>query len=113
MSRLTEVLAFLVVAAITDGIAVPGYVTLVAAILGIGGIQLLFLGVIGEYVGRIYYETKQRPHFVVADLSDTEPGIAAPRRTRAPVRETVMMDNFVGGETSGHRPGASRSGSVG
>lgn len=48
------------------GVDSPGYLTLVAAITAFGGIQLLFLGVIGEYVGRIYYETKQRPPYVVA-----------------------------------------------
>jgi glycosyltransferase involved in cell wall biosynthesis len=86
--------AFLVVAVVFKGVTVPGYVTLVAAILGMGGIQLLFLGVIGEYVGRIYFETKQRPHFIVADVSDTEPGVQAPRRTRAPVREAMLFDNY-------------------
>lgn len=47
------------------GIAVPGYFTTVSAVLFIGGIQLVCLGVIGEYVGRIYYETKRRPHYLV------------------------------------------------
>lgn len=61
----------LIVAALVHGVTAPGYVTLIAAITGMGGLQLLFLGVIGEYVGRIYYETKQRPHFLVAE---TEPG---------------------------------------
>ena len=32
-----------------------------------GGIQLLCLGVIGEYIGKIYNETKQRPRFIIAD----------------------------------------------
>lgn len=90
--------AFLVIAAITQGIVVPGYITLVAAILGLGGLQLLFLGVIGEYVGRIYFEAKQRPHFIVAEASDREPGLQAPRRTRAPVRETLIFGNYAGGE---------------
>ena len=49
------------------GIDVPGYFTLIASILLIGGIQLMFLGVIGEYIGRIYYESKQRPHFIVEE----------------------------------------------
>ncbi|EMA6343377.1 glycosyltransferase family 2 protein [Bacillus cytotoxicus] len=55
-----------------DGIDVPGYFTLISAILFIGGIQLIFLGVIGEYIGRIYYETKRRPHFIVAEKKVSE-----------------------------------------
>ncbi|TQF74840.1 glycosyltransferase [Rhodococcus spelaei] len=61
----------LIVAALMHGVTAPGYVTLIAAITGMGGLQLLFLGVIGEYVGRIYYEAKRRPHYLVAE---TEPG---------------------------------------
>lgn len=54
---------------IRDGVDVPGYATIVCSILGFGGLQLLFLGVIGEYLGRIYYETKRRPHFLVKEAS--------------------------------------------
>jgi glycosyltransferase involved in cell wall biosynthesis len=87
--------AFLVVAAVVKGISVPGYVTLVAAVAGFGGIQLLFLGVIGEYVGRIYFEAKQRPHFLVADTSDAPGAVDGARRSRAPVRGAVMLGNVV------------------
>jgi glycosyltransferase involved in cell wall biosynthesis len=87
--------AFLVVAALVEGIAVPGYVTLIAAVAGFGGLQLLFLGVIGEYVGRIYFEVKQRPHFLVADASDGPGSVAPQRRTRARARETLLFDNVV------------------
>ena len=48
-----------------DGIEVPGYFTIISAILFLGGIQLVCLGIIGEYVGRIYYETKKRPHYLI------------------------------------------------
>jgi glycosyltransferase involved in cell wall biosynthesis len=77
---------FLIVAAAVQGVTVPGYITLVAAILGIGGLQLLFLGVVGEYVGRIYYETKQRPHFIVAETNHhtTPPSVVTRHRARAP-----------------------------
>lgn len=47
------------------GIDQPGYFTIIASILVFGGIQLIFLGIIGEYIGRIYYETKRRPHYIV------------------------------------------------
>ena len=50
---------------IIHGISVPGYFTTVSAILLIGGIQLISIGVLGEYVGRIYYEVKRRPHYLI------------------------------------------------
>ncbi|MFE7547735.1 glycosyltransferase family 2 protein [Streptomyces gardneri] len=59
--------AWVAVAAITQGVTAPGYVTLVAIIVGLGGVQMVMLGLIGEYIGRIYYETKRRPHFLVKE----------------------------------------------
>lgn len=47
------------------GVDVPGYFTTISAVLFLGGIQLLSLGIIGEYIGRIYNETKKRPHFLI------------------------------------------------
>ncbi|MFC5671059.1 glycosyltransferase [Streptomyces incanus] len=52
------------------GTAVPGYATLLMAVVGLGGIQLITLGIIGEYVGRIYYEVKRRPSFVVRETDE-------------------------------------------
>lgn len=46
------------------GHAVPGFPTLIIAMLFIGGIQLLALGILGEYIGRIYTEVKQRPVYL-------------------------------------------------
>ncbi|GAA3533636.1 hypothetical protein AFL01nite_21610 [Aeromicrobium flavum] len=53
---------------------VPGYTTLLCAILGLGGLQIMMLGVLGEYLGRIYMETKQRPHFLVREVDGGPPG---------------------------------------
>lgn len=49
------------------GTTVSGWTSLVASIWMIGGIQLLSLGVIGEYIGKVYNETKQRPRFIISE----------------------------------------------
>ncbi|GAA2789217.1 glycosyltransferase family 2 protein [Saccharopolyspora taberi] len=56
-----------VLGALSGGERIPGYTTLVAGVAVLGGMQLLFLGVIGEYLGRIYLEVKRRPHFFVKE----------------------------------------------
>lgn len=54
------------------GKAVTGWTSLTLSIWFLGGVQLLSLGVIGEYVGKMYNETKRRPRFIIADkLIDT------------------------------------------
>jgi len=61
---------YLFVRTIVRGVDVPGYASLMTAILFIGGVQLLSLGIIGEYVGRIYREAKHRPLYVVDEASE-------------------------------------------
>jgi dolichol-phosphate mannosyltransferase len=54
---------------------VPGYATIVMSVLFMGGVQLICLGIIGEYLGRVYDEVKRRPAWIVSQRTE---GIAAP-----------------------------------
>ncbi|REH95980.1 glycosyltransferase [Staphylococcus felis] len=64
---------YLLIDTIVHGVSVPGYFTTMAAILFIGGIQLMSIGVVGEYIGRIYYEVKQRPKYIIQEANIAPP----------------------------------------
>ena len=49
------------------GVTVPGWAFLAVSIWALGGIQLLSIGIIGEYIGKIYLETKRRPRFIISE----------------------------------------------
>jgi glycosyltransferase involved in cell wall biosynthesis len=59
--------AIIMIRTLAWGIEVPGYASLMMVILFLGGIQLITLGVLGEYLSRIYYETKGRPLYIVRE----------------------------------------------
>ena len=61
--------AFLVGHTIVTGVDVPGYASIMVAVLMLGGLNLLSLGINGEYLGRVAREVRQRPLYVVADQS--------------------------------------------
>ncbi|MFE6159273.1 glycosyltransferase [Streptomyces sp. NPDC056486] len=87
---------------VLHGVEVPGFATLLIAVVALGGVQLATLGVIGEYVGRIYGETKRRPLYVVCE-TDEEPhqvgtvpvdiGISHPLPARVSVQPEVSTPN--------------------
>lgn len=62
---------FVIIKTACFGVDVPGYASTMVVILFLGGIQLIFLGIIGEYLGRAFYETKARPLYFV-DLYNDE-----------------------------------------
>lgn len=63
---------FLVLRTIIRGIDLPGYASIMVVMLFLGGVQLISLGVIGEYLGRIYEEVKKRPLYIVRDRYGVE-----------------------------------------
>jgi glycosyltransferase involved in cell wall biosynthesis len=59
---------YIVAVTILYGIKVPGYASLFVAITFFGSVQLISIGLLGEYIGRIYLETKQRPSYLVRKI---------------------------------------------
>ena len=57
--------ALIVLRTVVFGVDLPGYASLIVAILFLGGIQLIGIGVLGEYIGRIYIDVKRRPHYFI------------------------------------------------
>ena len=57
--------AFIIVRTLIYGVDIPGYASLLVAILFFGSLQLISVGMLGEYLGRIYMETKQRPLYLI------------------------------------------------
>ncbi|WP_405798618.1 glycosyltransferase family 2 protein [Streptomyces sp. NBC_01506] len=77
--------AWIVGVAMVNGVDTPGYVTLLVAVTALSGVQMVMVGVVGEYVGRIYYEVKRRPHYLVAATDADRP--RGSRRTTEPTAD--------------------------
>ena len=74
--------SFIVIRTLIWGVDMPGYASLFTAVLFLGGIQLLSIGIVGEYIGRMFIEMKRRPLYVVEGsypvdhpLCDVERGV--------------------------------------
>jgi len=61
---------FIVVRTLIHGVDMPGYASLMVAVTFLGGLQLIGIGVLGEYLGRTYIEAKRRPVFLVRRIYD-------------------------------------------
>ena len=59
--------SFIVIRTLILGVDMPGYASLITVVLFLGGIQLIGIGVLGEYIGRVYMESKSRPVYIVKD----------------------------------------------
>lgn len=58
---------YIVINILIWGVTTPGWASLAVLIVGMGGLQLLCLGIIGKYIGKIYIESKQRPIYIIKD----------------------------------------------
>ena len=68
----------------TTGKQVPGYPSLMIGLMTIGGVQLIMIGIVGEYIGKILSELKARPIYFIAEHSEKRAdGTAAGERTAA------------------------------
>ncbi|NWG39426.1 MAG: glycosyltransferase family 2 protein [Hydrogenophilaceae bacterium] len=63
---------FIIMRVFIQGVDVPGYASLMVAVTFFGGLQLIGIGILGEYLGRTYIESKRRPPFVVRQVYKTK-----------------------------------------
>ena len=69
--------------------AVEGFTAMVTILLFLGGVQLLTLGILGEYIGRVYEEVKRRPRYIVEEFLN---GTGAEEREQP--RKVLQRDGF-------------------
>ena len=63
-------LVIVILQKLTTGIDVPGYATLIVLILFLGSMQLFCIGIIGEYIGRTFEQSKERPIYIAKEILD-------------------------------------------
>ncbi|BAX62233.1 glycosyltransferase family 2 protein [Burkholderia stabilis] len=85
--------AFIVTRTLLYGNPVHGYASLISVVLFIGGIQLIGIGVIGEYLGRVYHESKQRPVYLVRRRyrAEAQAGQQPARHGASPVGSKLLQ----------------------
>jgi glycosyltransferase involved in cell wall biosynthesis len=74
------------------GVDIPGYASIIVAVMVLGGVQLLSLGVIGAYIGRLYEEAKQRPLYIVRQTEGFDAAVEHAARPVLPLRPARAID---------------------
>ncbi|GAC1330652.1 MAG: glycosyltransferase family 2 protein [Beijerinckiaceae bacterium] len=82
-----SIAAYFLIRTAIYGADVPGFASLIVSVTFLAGVQLLSLGVLGEYIGRIFAEVKRRPLYLIAERIGGDPG---PSLTSAERRETQV-----------------------
>jgi dolichol-phosphate mannosyltransferase len=87
LGYLASLLAFIYLVSVfvqrAMGYTVEGWATIMVAMLFLGGVQLICIGIIGEYIGRIFNETKSRPMYVIESIHQAKPEAAAGAQTES------------------------------
>ncbi|MES0883546.1 glycosyltransferase family 2 protein [Roseibium sp. SCP14] len=74
---------YLILRVFVSGIDVPGYASLMVALLFFSGVQLLSIGMVGEYIARLFNEAKQRPVYILQDVIEGSPAENCTRADKA------------------------------
>ena len=102
MSALSFLYAgFLMSRTLIHGADLPGYASLMVCVLFMGGINLIGLGILGEYLGRTYDEAKRRPLYLISDLEGFEAGVAATPATHRAARPDLGRQRESGQRRAG------------
>ncbi len=77
------------------GVDVPGYASIIVAVMVLGGVQLLTMGVFGAYLGRLYEEAKRRPMYILRQTEGIDPVGEAAARPMLPLRAASLRTRRV------------------
>lgn len=94
---------FVLVSTLIWGVDVPGYPSLIVAIMFFAGVQLISLGIIGEYIGRVFTEVKRRPLYIVAEEVGFAPAPGYPGEADVPPPELARTRGTSRSEVRGTR----------
>jgi glycosyltransferase involved in cell wall biosynthesis len=78
--------AYIVIRTLIMGDPVPGFPTVIVTVLFLGGVQLIVLGLLGEYIGRVFNETKRRPLYLTESVTWADIGVKAKKVRRGAYR---------------------------